>query len=283
MTEEKPKIPHPRAPRPAGDGWELDPDGDWRRWAPPPEGGWAKGEPLIFTRADLLARLRRNGEPPSLLPPSAKPAKRIFIDFVPAEWTPAQEAFNRISSVVGSRQVAARDLQQDPLAGRLVAAVRWRTFEDGWEAFEQLTPSAWQAVRVRARHWSDWKTVEISPGPEFKGHSLNYYISRARLEQRYPFLEETSSASTAAEPEADPPRLPSWVTVHEWGRIYAEIGRRLHDASGRLAIPQQRLLVADMTEWCSVELGYAPHEGELRKAVKTMCEGIRTEPKKPLR
>lgn len=193
-------------------------------------------------------------------------------------------------AVLGSGLIAARDLQQDLLAGRLIAAVRWRTPEDGWEACEQLAPSVWQAVRVRTRHWSDWKTIEISPGPSFEGHSLTYFISRDSLEKRYPLLEETSWAlapAKAAEPEPKTLRRPSWITVHDWGRIYAEIARRLHDASGLIAIPQQHLLVIDMTEWCRVELGHAPHESELRKAVKAMCEEIRTEPtslkKKPLR
>lgn len=75
MTEDKPKIPHARLPRPDGEGWELDPYGDWWRWEPPPEGGWPKGEPLVFTREDLIARLRPNGEPPALAPRSSKISK----------------------------------------------------------------------------------------------------------------------------------------------------------------------------------------------------------------
>ena len=101
-----------------------------------------------------------------MLPHSTKPAKRTFIDFVPAEWTPAQEVFNRMIAVLGSGLIAVRDLRQDLRAGLLIGAVRWHTFEDGWEACERLDPSVWQAVRVRARHWSDWKTLEISPNPE---------------------------------------------------------------------------------------------------------------------
>jgi hypothetical protein len=282
VTEDKSKIPHARLPRPEGDGWELDPWGNWSRWEPPPPGGWALGPPIIFTRADLLDRLRPNGEPPPLFTPrSAKPVKRTFITFVPAEWTPAQEAFTRMIAVLGTGLVAARDLQHDLLAGQLIGAVRWRTPEDGWEGCEQLKPSAWQAVRVRTHYASEWKKIEISPGPEFKGNTVNYYISRASLEQRYPLLEETSAASApsiAAKPE-EPERRNTWVTVHDWGVIYAEIARRCIDSAGRLAIPQQNALVADMTAWCGVVLGFAPHERELRGAVKTICDKLREEPK----
>jgi hypothetical protein len=76
-------------------------------------------------------------------------------------------------------------------------------------------------------------------------------------------------------------RAPTWTTVHDWGRIYADIARRCINASGRLAIPQQAALVADMTEWCSETLGRAPHERELRGAVKTICDGLRAGPDQP--
>jgi hypothetical protein len=286
VTEDKSKIALPRQPLPEGDGWEFGPGPIWSRWEPPPEGGWpSQGPPVVFTRENLIKRLRPNGEPPSLLPHSAKPTKREFIPFVPAEWTPAQEAFTRMIAVLGAGLVAARDLQQDLRAGRLVAAVRWRTFEDGWEACERLKPLAWQAARVRARHWSDWKTIEISPGPTFKGHSLDYYISRASLEQRYPLLEETAAIrapSTAAEPEPqEPQRLPTYVTKHDWIAIVAEMGRLHRDRNFASASD----LAAAALQWCEDTFGFAPSDGEMREAAKTvraaLLKGPETPAKKP--
>ena len=236
--------------RPPGEGWTPLPGGGWSRWAPPPEGGWAKGPPIIFTRADLIARLRPNGEPPALAPHSSKPAKRTFIDFVPAEWVPAQEAFARITAVVGSGQVAVRDLRQDLRAGRLIGAVRWHTFEDGWEACERLDPSVWQVVRVRTRHWSDWKTLEISPNPEIFGHSLAWYISRASLEKRYSVLKETTAIpapSTAAKPAVGdpPPRKRGPANTHDWHTVDGKIARYCFDADGRLAVSDNESLIVE--------------------------------------
>jgi hypothetical protein len=281
--EQLPGVGWVRMERPPGEGWTPSPGGGWSRWAPPPEGGWPKGPPIVFTREDWIARLRPNGEPPTLAPRSSKPAKRTFIDFVPAEWVPAQEAFARITAVVGSGQVAARDLRQDLLAGRLVGAVRWRTSEDGWEACERLDPSVWQAVRVRARHWSDWKTLEISPNPEIFGHSLNWYISRASLEKRYPLLEETAAIlapSTAAEPEPqEPQRLPTYVTKHDWIAIVAEMGRLHRDRNFASASD----LAAAALQWCEDTFGFAPSDGEMREAAKTVraafLKGPESQPK----
>jgi hypothetical protein len=167
------------------------------------------------------------------------------------------------------------------LAGRLVAAVRWRTSEDGWEACEQLAPAAWQAVRVRARHWSDWKTIEISPGPSFEGHSLYFYIRRADLEKRYPTLAETSStpvaaaASTPASPAA-PQRKRGPANTHDWHTIDGLIMRCLIDASGRIAVPEKESLI--------VQTVLAEHdisETEVREAVKRICAEVR-KGRKPL-
>ena len=269
MTEEKPKIPHPRLPRPDGDGWELDPDGDWWRWEPPPEGGWPKGPPIIFTRADLIARLRPNGEPPALAPRSSKSAKRTFIDFVPAEWTPAQEAFTRIIAVVGSSRVAVRDLRQDLRAGLLIGALRWCTSEDGWEACERLEPSVWQVVRVGARPWPDWTTIEIRANPEIFGHSLDWYIFNASL-QRYPLPSENTPApapSTVAEPAvSDPPRLPTYVTKHNWIAITAEMARLQRDRN----FASDSDLAAAALQYCEDIFGFAPSDGEMREAAKTL-------------
>ena len=284
MADDNPKIAHPRLPRPAGDGWELDPDGDWWRWEPPPSGGWPKGETLVFTRADLLARLRPNGEPPPLVKSSAK---RKFIVFVPAEWTPAQEAFTRMIAVVGSGLIAARDLQHDLRADQLKAAVRWRTFEDGWEACELLKPLVWQVVRVRTRHWSDWKTIEISPGPTFEGHSVDYYVSRADLERRYPLLSETSQGAappTAVETEQPltPQRRRGRSPLHDWHMVDGEIARRCHDLSGRLAVPEKESpLVDEMIDWYVKEKHRHMSPSTMRDAVRKVCAQLREKPATP--
>jgi hypothetical protein len=281
VTEDKSKIALPRQPRPEGDGWEFGPGGVWSRWEPAPEGGWPKGPPIIFTRADLLARLRPNGLPPSLYP--TKLAKRKFIDFVPAEWTPAQEAFTRIIAVVGSGLIAARDMQHDLLAGQLIGAVRWRTFEDGWEACEQLKPSVWQFVRVRTRHWSSWKTVEISAGPRHRGHSIDYYISRVSLERRYPLLAEprqASAPSTACEAEPLlPPRKRGPANTHDWHTIDGKIMRHLLDAAHRLAIPENEssIVKAVLDEYAEADCYIS--DTEVREAVRRVCAELRKGPK----
>ncbi len=226
--EQLPGVGWVRMERPPGEGWTPLPYGGWSRWEPPPEGGWPKGPPITFTREEWIARWRPNGEPPALAPPAPKSIKRTFIDFIPAEWTPAQEAFTRMFAALGGGLIAARDMQQDLRAGLLIGAVRWRTHEDGWEACEQLAPAVWQAVRVRARHWSDWKTVEIHTSADVRGHSLDWYILSASL-RRYPqFPGENSPASapptSAATPTA-PRRLSTYATKHEWGLIYAEMAR----------------------------------------------------------
>jgi hypothetical protein len=283
VTEEKPKIPHPRLPRPDGDGWELDPDGDWWRWEPPPEGGWPKGPPIIFTRADLIARLRPNGEPPALAPRSSKSAKRTFIDFVPAEWTPAQEAFTRIIAVVGSSRVAVRDLRQDLRAGLLIGALRWCTSEDGWEACERLEPSVWQVVRVGARPWPDWTTIEIRANPEIFGHSLDWYISRASFEKRYSLLKETNPTPAPSTVPAQaslglPPRKRGPANTHDWHTVDGKIMRRLFDADGRLVIPENESLVVKAILQDYADSDRDISETEVREAVRRVCAELRKGP-----
>jgi hypothetical protein len=211
------------------------------------------------------------------------------IDFDPGQWMPIKDAFTRIRTVVGDR-TAVRDMQEDLCSGRLVVARRWvarhegaRWFDtpDGAMLCEQLPTSFWQGGRrVYTRPWpNDWTQIEVLDLGQDPG-SL-YYLSRASLERRYPLLEEASAdsaPSVAAKPE-EPERRNTWVTVYDWGAIYAEIAGRCFDTSGRLAIPQQNMLVADMTVWCGEKFRYAPHERELRKAVKTVCDRLREEPK----
>jgi hypothetical protein len=256
VAEDKSKVSHKRRAA-------LSEDDEW----PPLPDGWP-----AFTR-------------PLIRPRSGTP-----IDFDPGKWTPIQDGFTRIRAVVGER-TAVRDLQEDLHSGRLKMARRWISYRDGarWSdppdgemLCEQLKPSFWEGGRrAYTRPWpNDWTQIEVLDIGQ--DASSLYYIFRADLERRYPFLEEASPAPappSAAELEQETPRLPSWVTVHSWGMIYAEIARRCLDSSGRLAIPQQRLLVTDMTAWCHDRFGFAPHERELREAVKTMCEGLRAEPK----
>lgn len=217
-----------------------------------------------------------------MLPHTAKPAKRTFIEFVPAEWTPAQEAFTRIIAVVGSGQVAVRDLRQDLRAERLIGAVRWHTSEDGWEACEQLRPPVWQVVRVGARHWSDWKTLEISPNPEIFGHSLAWYISRASLEKRYPLLEEKAAIpaqSTAAKTEPPTPqRKRGPANTHDWHTVDGKIMRHMLDADGRLVIPENESLVVKAILQQYADSDRDISETEVREAVRRICAELRKGP-----
>ena len=278
MTEDKPTIALPSIPRPEGEEWEQDPWGNWSRWEPlPPERMAARGPPVTFTRAEWLERFRPGGLPPPLFTPhSAKPAKRTFITFIPAEWTPAQEAFARMIAVLGGGVIAARDMRRDLLTGRLIGGVRWYTWEDGWEGFEQLRPPLWQAIRIYTRYASEWKKLEITPGLEFKGHSLNYYISRASLEQRYPLLEETYSASAppaVAKPEPLT-RLPTHVMKHDWIAITAEMSelQRIHNFATDADLAKATL------QWCEDKFDYAPSDGEMRDAAKIVRATARKRP-----
>jgi hypothetical protein len=99
---------------------------------------------------------------------------------------------------------------------------------------------------------------------------------------------EAAAPAAPIAPEPAPLRRTSnWTTVYNWHAIDAEIARRCFDASGALVIPQQSSLVAGIIAWCADNGRNAPHEGELRKAVKTVCEGLRAQPqplkKKPSR
>jgi hypothetical protein len=208
------------------------------------------------------------------------------IEFDPSQWTPIQDAFARIRAVLGDR-TAERDMQEDLRTGRLVVARRWiarhegaRWFDtpDGAMLCEQLPASFWQGGRrVYTSPWpNDWTQIEVLDLGQDPG-SL-YYVFRTSLERRYPLLSETGPA--AAPPTKSPiPRFKSWVTLHEWAKIYAEIAGHCFDRAGRLVIPQQSALVADITTWCGANLGGAPHERELREAVKTVCDRLREEPK----
>jgi hypothetical protein len=308
VNEDKSKLPHlPNGVSPASSddqaGW-INGTRGWTGWvqATPEEMAANAAKPVkVLEHEDLVELARPGGEPPTLYP--TKSAKRTFIEFTPADWTPLQEAFARMIAVLGSSFVAERDLRNDLLAGRLVAAVRWCTSEDDWEGCEQLKPAAWQATYIGARLWPHDAMIEVYPGPRqskhspgrlWRGHSLDFYIARASLEERYPLLEETSPTPTlpAAKPEPETPRrLQGRHPVHEHHVIVTEIVLRCH-ASGRLVVPEDEAIFAEqLVHWYVTEERRQIHPSTMREIVRTVCAHLRkkletpetTKPRKPSR
>jgi hypothetical protein len=250
---------------------------DWADFEPfSPEEIAAMGPPVVLSKEDLVKLARPNGEPPALNGYSPEPAKRTFINFVPVEWTPIQDAFTRMIAVLGKSFVAERDLRSDLLSGQLPAAVRWCTFEDEWEGCEQLAPSVWKFVYIGACAWPHDETIEVYPGPRrlkqhpgrlWRGHTLDFYIERAGLEKRYPLpgdMIATPATPIAAKPEL--PRRPTYITKHQWIAITAEMSRLQRDRN----FASDSELAAAALQWCEDTFDCAPSDGEMRGAAKTV-------------
>jgi hypothetical protein len=232
------------------------------------------------------AQSRADAKPARSAAPATKKAAGALIDFNPVEWAPLNEAFARIRAAVGSRDLAEQVLSADLRSWRLRSMAWWVADRTGAETRARLDPSYWQGASFLAPRLPEWPQVRVR-GLPLNGRSGMFYVSRVDLDRLYPVAgapPQPPAPPTAPEPA---PRLKSWVTLHEWSKIYPEIARRCIDPSGLLAIPQQNALVADMTAWCNLNLGGAPHERDLRKAVKAVCDGLNKGPepakKKPSR
>lgn len=90
------------------------------------------------------------------------------------------------------------------------------------------------------------------------------------------------AAATPAAGTAQPKRLRSWVTRHNWVKISAEIARRCLDPSGRAVVPKnESRLVEGVLQWCGDTFGFAPTDSDMRDAVRTVCATLREGPQQP--
>jgi hypothetical protein len=117
-----------------------------------------------------------------------RPSKPVMIG--PPEWTPLEHAFSRISKCLDSHTLAARDLYNGLLTGRLPSAIR---------AFDKcgvevktgpIDPQHWQQYDfLESRPEYGWRLVlkdSVSRYSESLYCEVHYFVSSAALDHLYP-------------------------------------------------------------------------------------------------
>jgi hypothetical protein len=194
------------------------------------------------------------------------------------DWVPLNTALQRAKDSTGSVRLAANDLQQALLGGRLKATARLLNHQ-GIEERAALFPSYWEAVGLRVCEGGDVQILPLEADRVAPGE-LHVFVRRSDLNQLYP------SAGSKDDGKVDraeqPARRPGPRPKYKWHDIDGEIARRCVDPkTGRVRVPHnERRLAAAMLEWCQNKYGYGrePVESEMREAVKRMCAALRSLP-----
>jgi hypothetical protein len=191
-------------------------------------------------------------------------------EFGPPDWLPLETTFARIRQGWGSRDLAAGELHQALLDGRLgSAAVLVR--RTGQRERHFLEPEFWRQFEMYAD--SDGR---VQPRP-VKGKAVtdrwHFFVRRSDLDALYPPDKPIQA------PETQPPRSRSGQpTKYDWHKIEGEIAARCIDPKTKmLKIPKrQSKLVNDLLAWCDQEFkGKTPGQSEMQEAVSRVCARLR--------
>jgi hypothetical protein len=190
-------------------------------------------------------------------------------EFGPPDWLPLNAAFARIREGWGSRGLAAGELHQALLDGRLKsAAMLVRRTGAGERQF--LEPKFWRQFELAAA--LDGSGVRCRPvdGVVIRD-TWNFFVRRSDLDALYP-PDQPAQAVT------EPRRRPGPPTKYDWHTIDGEIAARCIDPkTKKLKIPKrQSTLVKDVLEWCDQEFnGKTPGPSEMQQAVSRVCARLR--------
>jgi hypothetical protein len=148
--------------------------------------------------------------------------------FTLPDWVPLmREAFFQARDCVGSREVAAHDLYQDLIDGRLTSAIREFDSHDVDVSARTLEPGYWSQFVLRPALPDNGKPdpgmrLWLRDADLFPFWSAMFYVQRARLDQFYP-VDRAAAKDTGG----SPPKLPR--------RAEAEIRRRIGRRERKIA------------------------------------------------
>jgi hypothetical protein len=198
------------------------------------------------------------------------------------EWTLLNAAFGRIKDRVESSDMAAFDLHQHLVTGRMTSALRHLTSHSTRENRILLRPRFWQQVKI-CRGLSGHARVEGEiEGQPLVGGTWIFFVRTADLDKHYPAAptaRQPEPAQPAPEPELvePPPRRRGPPTKKVWLDICGEIARRCIDPkSGRVQVPENESeLARNILQWLVDRDKGQPSESAMREAVRCICAAMR--------
>jgi hypothetical protein len=194
------------------------------------------------------------------------------IEFGPPDWLPLNAAFMQVLAGYGSRELAAGELYQALLDGRLKSgAIQFPPLPAGQHVGGILTANK-QHHLLKPEFWRQFEgLIGADDG------SVRCWPP-GKLQGRWYFFVRRSDLDALG---ADHPvrRRPGPKPKHDWNRIEGEIRRRCIDPkTRRTKVPgNERKFAEDILDWCeTAELEHgAPAESAIREAVKKVCAALR--------
>jgi hypothetical protein len=200
---------------------------------------------------------------------------RLVKAWQPADWSPFKEAWQRVEAVIGSSLwLIQRDLRQDFLDGRLIAAVR-RISPDGTETRVILNPTFWQRLKVNYA-WSitGWQAEAR------KGEIWVFVVRRRELDRLYP-IATLGRPGTDGLPLVDlsdaPRQKPGPKYKDDWPVVTAsEIIRLALSARDREMLKNVSALGRYMKKFLEEQIGSAPKDpGAIEEMLRVLLQRVR--------
>jgi hypothetical protein len=199
---------------------------------------------------------------------------RLVKAWHPHEWAPFKEAWQRAEAVIGSSLwLMKRDLRQDFLDGRLIAAVR-RISLDGTETRVRLDPTFWQQLKINYA-WSitGW-------GAEAReGEHWVFVVRRRELDSLYPIAtlgppaadaKPSAALDTPSEPEEARPtpqrRRPGPPPNKEWDKIV------VRELLNRARAGQKLPMSPEMLKFCGEKLDWEPDPRAMQRLLRLFAD-----------
>lgn len=201
---------------------------------------------------------------------------RLVKAWHPVEWAPFKEAWQRVEAAIGSSLwLIQRDLRQDFLDGRLIAAVR-RISPDDTETRVILNPTFWQQLKIKYA-WSitGWEAKV----PE--GEKWVFVVRRRELDRLYPIAPLGRPGTDGLPPvdlAADAPRQkPGPKYKDDWPIVMAsEIIRLALSARDREMLKNVAALARYMKQFLEEQIGSAPKDpGAIEEMLRVLLQRVR--------
>lgn len=199
------------------------------------------------------------------------------------DWVPLlQDAFFRVRENVGSREVAAQDLYQDLLDGRLPSAIREFDRNEVQVSARILERDYWRQFVLRASPRSPGEPdrgarLRMRDADLYPFWSAMFYAQRAKLDHLYPASAPPQGDEGGFPISAPAPSFRRRKGKHLWSEISGEIARRCIDPlTRRVNVPENELKLADdVLQWCENKWKRQPPLSDMRELVAAICAALR--------
>jgi hypothetical protein len=199
-------------------------------------------------------------------------------DLGPPDWLPLDAAFERIQDGFGSRDLAAGELYQAMLDGRLGSGAVWLPPLPAGQHVGPISTAGKKSQGLKPEFWQQFEGLVVTDRGlrawPTKGRMLvgrwRFFVRRADLDRLYP-------ASAKGDGTKPPRRRTGPVPTHDWHSICGEIACRCVDPkTKRVQVPKNESRLAQaMLQWCQDNYGLEPAESEMREAVRRVCATLR--------